>query len=70
MRVERVGSVDSSTARNSMMEVWLMSVSQRFHKDIQDRISGTSHEPRERKVEPAARVEISKEARKLDERNS
>lgn len=69
MKVESVGSAAASHARSTMTEIWRMSMSQRFHKEIQDRVSGRTHEPRERKVEPAARVEISKEARKLDERN-
>lgn len=68
MRVESVGSAAASHARSAMMEVWRMTMTQRIQKDTHDRISGRAPVERERKVEPAVRVEISKQARKLDER--
>ena len=68
MRVESVGSAAASHARSVLMETWRMTMTQRIQKDTHDRISGRAPVERERKVEPAVRVEISKQARKLDER--
>lgn len=70
MRVESVGSAAASQTRSILMETWRMTMTQRIQKDTQDRISGRAPAERERKVEPAVRVEISKQARKLDERKS
>lgn len=65
-RVSAVSSAAGSSARNQMMEVWRMSMMQKVQKEMQDRITGRNPEPREtRRVEPAVRVEISSEARRL-----
>lgn len=70
VRVESVGSAAASQARSVLMETWRMTMTQRIQKDTHDRISGRAPVERERKVEPAVRVEISKEARKIDEHKS
>jgi hypothetical protein len=50
-----------------MMEMWRMSISQRMNIEMSQRVSGQSQErfKEPRKVEPAVKVEISAEARKL-----
>jgi hypothetical protein len=67
MRVEAVGSSAASSAGSAMMEMWRMSISQRMNIEMSQRVSGQSQErfKEPRKVEPAVKVEISAEARKL-----
>lgn len=61
MKIQSVGSAESSGARNVMMELWRMTMTQRMQHDLQQRVSGRTPEPR--KVEPAVKVEISDSAR-------
>lgn len=67
MRVEAVGSATTSSAGSAMMEMWRMSISQRMNVEMSQRVSGQSPErfKEPRKVEPAVRIEISEQARKL-----
>lgn len=64
MRVEAVGSTAASSARSVAMEIWRMSIGQRMDLERSQRVSGQDpNRFKERRVEPAARVEISSEAR-------
>lgn len=63
MKVQSVGSADSSGARNVMMELWRMTMTQRMQHDLQQRVSGRKSDPEPRKVEPAVKVEISDSSR-------
>lgn len=66
MRVEAVGNSAASSARQVGMEMWRMSMTQRLMMDMRHRINGQTPERLEpRKVEPAVRIEISKQARRL-----
>lgn len=63
MKVQSVGSVDSSSTRNVMMELWRMTMTQRVQHELQERVSGRKVDPEPRRVEPAVKVEISDSAR-------
>ena len=63
MKVNAVGTADSSSARNVMMELWRMTMTQRVQHDLQQRVSGRKADPEPRRVEPAVKVEISDSAR-------
>jgi len=66
MRVEAVGSATASSARQVGMEMWRMSMTQRLIMDMRHRINGQTPERLEpRRVEPAVKVEISEQARRL-----
>jgi len=68
MRVEAVGNSAASSAGSVMMEMWRMSISQRMNVEMSQRVSGQGQERvKERKVEPAVKIEISAGARKLSE---
>ena len=69
MRVEAVGSAAASSAGSAMMEMWRMSISQRMNVEMSQRVSGQSPEKfkEPRRVEPAVKVEISAEARRMKE---
>ena len=45
------------------MEVWRISMSERLYKEMQGQASGAYNTPR--RVEPAVRIEISPEARRI-----
>lgn len=67
MEIRPVGPAGASSARAAMMEVWRMSMTQRMQHDLQQRISGRQCKEKQqpKKVEPAARVEISQQAREV-----
>ncbi len=66
MRVESVGSAAASSARQVGMEMWRMSMTQRLNTELQQRVSGRGQDPNKpRKVEPAVKIEISDEVRRL-----
>ncbi|NBU73026.1 MAG: hypothetical protein EBS53_16565 [Bacteroidetes bacterium] len=66
MRVEAVGSAAASSARQVGMEMWRMSMTQRLNTELQQRVSGRGQDPNKaRRVEPAVKVEISDEVRRL-----
>ena len=65
-KVSAVSSAAGSSARAHMMEVWRMSMTSRLSREMTERISGhRDHNSKPIRVEPAARVEISPEAKKL-----
>lgn len=65
-KVSAISSAAGSSARNQMMEVWRMSMMQKVQKELRNRITGRSPEPKEpKRVEPAVRVDISSESRRL-----
>jgi hypothetical protein len=65
----KVGAVDSavaSSARQVGMEMWRMSMTQRLNTELQQRVSGRGQDPNKpRRVEPAVKIEISDEVRRL-----
>ena len=66
MRVESVGSAAGSSARDVGMEIWRMTMIQKINTEMQQRISGREPERlTPRRVEPAVKIEISDEVRRL-----
>ena len=66
MRVEAVGSAAASRAREVGMEMWRQSLTQRVQAELRERITGRGSDRKEpRKVEPAVRIDISEQARRL-----
>jgi len=67
--VERVGSIESSPTRQIFLDMWRekMSASARLQKLVRENSPAEqiAQERRKLKVEPAARIEISQEARRL-----
>lgn len=69
MSVQRVGGIESSPTRQIFLDMWRekMSASARLQKLNRENSPAEqiAQERRKLKVEPAARIEISQEARRL-----
>lgn len=70
MSVERVGGIESSPTRAIFLQMWRekMSASARLQMLVREDSPAekTMQEQRKLKVEPAARIEISTEAKRLN----
>ena len=66
MKVQAVQSASASSAREVGMEMWRMSMTQRLSADMRERITGRGSDRKEpRRVEPAVRIDISEQARRV-----
>lgn len=69
MSVQRVGGIESSPTRQIFLDMWRekMSASARLQKLVRENSPAEqiAQDRRQLKVEPAARIEISKEAKRL-----
>lgn len=69
MSVQRVGGIESSPTRQIFLDMWRekMSASARLQKLVRENSPAEqiAQDRRQLKVEPAARIEISQEARRL-----
>ena len=63
--VSSVNPVSSVSTHNVGMEVWRMTMTQRISQEMRDRVAGKQHNKEPRKVDPAVKVTISPEARKI-----